>query len=138
MVPRFQVRRALFHDADFVTQEAHNLDERGPRREQFLNVACANGCGAGLEAGVTGHQLGFELFFAFEDGGDLALMLGLAQDGGYVRVEPRTRETSMRGVYAGGDLAAGGMKALLSAADGMVAAQSITEALTLEDALAAR
>lgn len=69
---------------------------------------------------------------------DLALMLGLAQDGGYVRVEPRTRETSMRGVYAGGDLAAGGMKALLSAADGMVAAQSITEALTLEDALAAR
>lgn len=69
---------------------------------------------------------------------DLALMLGLAQDGGFVKIDPRTRETSMRGVHACGDLVAGGMKALLSAADGMVAAQSIVESLTIEDALAGR
>lgn len=69
---------------------------------------------------------------------DLALMLGLTQDGGYVKIDPRTRETSMRGVHACGDLVAGGMKAILSAADGVYAAQTITEALTIEDALAGR
>lgn len=69
---------------------------------------------------------------------DLALMLGLVQDGGYVKIEPRSRETSLRGVHACGDLVAGGMKALLSAADGMYAAQVITESLTIEDTLAGR
>ncbi len=69
---------------------------------------------------------------------DLALMLGLTQDGGYVKIDPRTRETSMRGVYACGDLVAGGLKALLSAADGMMAAQVLTESLTIEDALSGR
>jgi thioredoxin reductase len=69
---------------------------------------------------------------------DLALMLGLAQDGGYVKIDSRSRETSMRGVHACGDLVAGGMKALLSAADGMNAAQMLVEQLTIEDVLAAR
>ena len=64
---------------------------------------------------------------------DLALMLGIVQDGGYVKTDSRTRETSMRGVHACGDLVAAGMKALLSAADGMVAAQAIAESLTMED-----
>ncbi|MFO0681970.1 MAG: NAD(P)/FAD-dependent oxidoreductase [Sandaracinus sp.] len=69
---------------------------------------------------------------------DLALMLGLAQDGGFVKIDPRTRETSLRGVHACGDLVANGMKALLAAADGMHAAQMLTEQLTLEDVLGAR
>jgi thioredoxin reductase len=66
---------------------------------------------------------------------DLALMLGLAVDGPVLKIDPRTRETSMRGVYACGDLVGGGMKALPSAADGMHAAQTIVDSLTLEDAL---
>lgn len=69
---------------------------------------------------------------------DLPLMLGLGQDGGYVKIDPRTRETTMRGVHACGDLVAAGMKALFSAADGMTAAQAITESLTIEDALSGR
>jgi thioredoxin reductase len=69
---------------------------------------------------------------------DLALMLGLTQDGGYVKIDYRSHETSMRGVHACGDLVAGGMKALPSAADGMAAAQAITESLTMEDVLSGR
>lgn len=68
---------------------------------------------------------------------DLALMMGLAQDGAFLRIDAR-HETSMRGVYACGDLVAGGLKALFSAADGMSAAQSIVDSLTLEDAAAGR
>jgi len=66
---------------------------------------------------------------------ELPLMMGLTQDGGFLKVDSRTHETNMRGVHACGDLVAGGMKALLSAADGMSAAQAIAESLTLEDAL---
>lgn len=69
---------------------------------------------------------------------DLALMLGLAQDGGFLKIDSRTRETSLRGVHACGDLVASGLKALLAAADGMHAAQTIAEALTLEDVLGTR
>jgi thioredoxin reductase len=66
---------------------------------------------------------------------DLALMLGLTVDGPILKIDPRTRETSMRGVYACGDLVGGGMKALPSAADGMHAAQTIVDSLTLEGVL---
>jgi thioredoxin reductase len=65
---------------------------------------------------------------------DLALMMGLALGpDGFLRVDPSTRETSMRGIHATGDLAGGGMKALTSAADGMHVAHVLAHALTMED-----
>ena len=66
---------------------------------------------------------------------DLPLMMGLTQDGGLLKVDSRSHETSMRGVHACGDLAGSGAKAMLCAADGMSAAQQIVERLTIEDAL---
>lgn len=67
---------------------------------------------------------------------DLALMMGLALGpDGFLRVDPSSRETSMKGVLAAGDLAGGGLKALTSAADGMHAAHVLAHSLTMEDAL---
>jgi thioredoxin reductase len=65
---------------------------------------------------------------------DLALMLGVAVDAGVVKTDGG-RETSIKGIFAAGDLAGSGMKALLAAADGMHAAQSIAYGLTMEDVL---
>ncbi len=65
---------------------------------------------------------------------DLVLMMGLALGpDGFLRVDPSTRETSMKGVLAAGDLAGSGLKALTSAADGMHAAQVLAHALTMEE-----
>jgi thioredoxin reductase len=67
---------------------------------------------------------------------DLALMMGLALGpDGFLRVDPSSRETSMKGVLAAGDLAGGGLKALTSATDGMHAAHVLAHSLTMEDAL---
>ncbi len=65
---------------------------------------------------------------------DLALMMGLALGpDGFVRVDPSSRETSMKGVVAAGDLAGGGLKALSAATDGMHVAHVLARALTMED-----
>jgi thioredoxin reductase len=67
---------------------------------------------------------------------DLALMMGLALGpDGFLRVDPSSRETSMKGVFAAGDLAGGGLKALTSATDGMHVAHILAHGLTMEDAL---
>lgn len=108
-----------------------------PRK--IARIATEAGVLTGIE--VEGGQLvplGALIYHPAARPSDLALMLGLAQDGGYVKIDSRNHETSMRGVHACGDLVAGGMKALPSAADGMAAAQAITESLTIEDVLSAR
>ena len=64
---------------------------------------------------------------------DLVRDLGVAlDDDGYVRVDPMTRETSMPGVYAAGDLTTRMQGAVLAAAAGMHAAAVMNMELTLE------
>lgn len=59
--------------------------------------------------------------------------LGVAlDDDGYVRVDPVTRETSISGVYAAGDLTTRMQAAVLAAASGMQAAAAINAELTAE------
>ena len=63
--------------------------------------------------------------------------LGLALDeGGMVRIDPMTRETSIPGVYAAGDLTTRAQAAILGAAAGMEAAARINAELTMELATA--
>ena len=51
---------------------------------------------------------------------------------GYVQADEMTRETSVPGVYAAGDLTTGAQAAILSAAAGMRAAAMLNHALTME------
>lgn len=68
---------------------------------------------------------------------DVVRALGVALDGkGYVQVDEMTRETSVPGVYAAGDLTTSAQSAILSAAAGMRAAATVNHALTLEMASA--
>jgi thioredoxin reductase len=68
---------------------------------------------------------------------DVVRALGLTLDGkGYVQVDEMTRETSMPGIYAAGDLLTPGQSAILSAAAGTRAAGMVNHALTLEMATA--
>lgn len=67
---------------------------------------------------------------------DLVARLGLAlDDDGYVRVDPMTRETSVPGIYASGDLTTRMQAALFAAASGTQAAAMINVELTAELAL---
>lgn len=64
---------------------------------------------------------------------DLVHALGVAlDDDGFVKIDPMTRETSIPGIYAAGDLATRGQAALLAAAAGMQAAASINAEITAE------
>lgn len=64
---------------------------------------------------------------------DLVRGLGVAlDDEGFVRTDPMTRETSVPGIYAAGDLATRGQAAVLAAAAGMQAAAAINAELTAE------
>jgi len=59
-------------------------------------------------------------------------------DRGYIRVDPRTHESSIPGLYAGGDVAAAGPSSIVkAAADGKLVADSIisrvSEAVAVED-----
>ena len=68
---------------------------------------------------------------------DVVRALGVAlDDKGYVRVDEMTRETSVPGVYAAGDLTTSAQSAILGAAAGMRAAAMVNHALTLEMAAA--
>ncbi len=64
---------------------------------------------------------------------DLVRSLGLAfDDDGYVRVDPMTRETSIAGIYAAGDLTTRMQGAMFAAAAGTQAATTINRELTME------
>jgi thioredoxin reductase len=64
---------------------------------------------------------------------ELVGSLGIAlQDDGYVRVDAQTRETSVAGVYAAGDLTTRMQAAIQAAAAGMQAAAMINLKLTIE------
>lgn len=66
---------------------------------------------------------------------DVVAALGLAlDDGGYVRVDPMSRETSIPGIYAAGDLTTRAQGAVLAAASGAQAAAMINYELTAEQA----
>jgi thioredoxin reductase len=60
-----------------------------------------------------------------------ALGVGLDADG-YVQVDPMTRETSVRGIYAGGDLLTRAQGAVFAAASGTQAAAMLNYDLTVE------
>ncbi|MDO9019138.1 MAG: NAD(P)/FAD-dependent oxidoreductase [Deltaproteobacteria bacterium] len=60
-----------------------------------------------------------------------ALGVGLDDDG-FVRVDPMTRETSVAGIYASGDLTTRMQGAIFAAAAGVQAAAAINGALTME------
>ena len=67
----------------------------------------------------------------------LVQALGLAlDDKGFVRVDETTRETSIPGIYAAGDLTTSAQGAVLGAAAGMLAAARLNHALTVELATA--
>ena len=67
---------------------------------------------------------------------DIVKTLGLALDaGGFVQVDAMTRETSVPGIYAAGDLVMAMQGALLAAASGTAAAGMLNHALTVELAL---
>ncbi len=64
---------------------------------------------------------------------DVVAALDLARDeGGYVRVDPMSRETSIPGVYAAGDLTTRAQGAVLAAASGAHAAGMLNYELTAE------
>lgn len=65
----------------------------------------------------------------------VALVRGLGvtlDDEGFVKIDPATRETSIPGVYAAGDLVTRAQAAILAAAAGMQAAVAINVELTTE------
>jgi thioredoxin reductase len=64
---------------------------------------------------------------------DVVRALGVALDAkGYVQVDEMTRQTSVPGVYAAGDLTTQAQGAIISAAAGMRAAAMLNHSLTLE------
>ncbi|OJH38803.1 pyridine nucleotide-disulfide oxidoreductase [Cystobacter ferrugineus] len=68
---------------------------------------------------------------------DLVRTLGVGLDEeGYVRVDPMTRETSVPGIYAGGDLQTRMQGAVFAAAAGVHAAAMLNHELTVELAIA--
>lgn len=102
--------------------------------------------GGGGRGGVAGDRLAA---IAFTDGDslerdalfvhpaqrqvDVVRALGVAlDDKGYVKVDEMTRETSVPGIYAAGDLTTQAQSAVLSAAAGMRAAAMLNHALTME------
>ena len=64
---------------------------------------------------------------------ELVHALGVAlDDEGFVQTDPMTRETSIAGIYAAGDLATRAQAAILAAAAGMQAAAAINAELTAD------
>lgn len=64
---------------------------------------------------------------------ELVHALGVAlDDDGFVKIDPMTRETSIPGIYAAGDLATRGQAAILAAAAGMQAAAAINAEVTAD------
>ena len=82
-----------------------------------------------------GRRVGCELLFAHppQHQVDVVRALGVALDGeGFVQVDAMSRETSVPGVFAAGDLTSRMQAAIAAAASGMQAAAMINVELTLE------
>lgn len=95
------------------------------------------GKGGALEAVVlaNGTAVSCDLLYAHppQRQVDVVRALGLALDErGYVRIDPTTRETSIPGIYAAGDLTTHAQAAILAAASGMSAAAALNHELTVE------
>lgn len=83
---------------------------------------------------ADGSSLPLDVLFARPPQRQVAVVesLGLALDsGGYVQLDEH-RQTSIPGIYAGGDLTTPGQSAVLAAASGMQAAAMLNHELTLE------
>lgn len=88
---------------------------------------------------ADGTAVSCDALFAHPPQRQVALIeaMGLALDeGGMVRTDPMTRETSIPGVYAAGDLTTRAQAAILGAAAGMEAAARVNAELTMELATA--
>jgi thioredoxin reductase len=84
---------------------------------------------------ASGARVRCELLFAHppQHQVDVVRALGVALDGdGFVAVDPMTRQTSVPGVYAAGDLTTRMQAAIAAAASGMQAAAMINAELTME------
>ncbi len=115
------------------------LTEGGVRIEQ-RRIARLVPSGGHLERieFVDGNPLPCDALFAHprQRQGDLVRSLGLALDGsGYLQVDAAQRETSIPGIYAGGDLLTPIQGALLAAASGIEAAARLNHALTADLAI---
>jgi thioredoxin reductase len=100
-------------------------------------VARLVGTGHQLEAVelADGRRLGCEalLMHPPQTQAELVHVLGVAlDDEGYVKTDPMTRETSIPGIYAAGDLTTRAQAAVLAAAAGMQAAAVINAELTTD------
>ncbi len=84
---------------------------------------------------VDGTPVGLDVLFAIPAQQQVPVVwsLGLTHDAkGYVQVDEMSRETSMPGIHAGGDLVMSAQGALLAAASGTYAAAGLNRALTME------
>lgn len=84
---------------------------------------------------ATGESVACDVLFAHPPQRQVALIqnLGLALDNdGFVAVDPMRRETSVPGIYAGGDLITRMQAAIFAASAGMQAAAMVNLDLTLE------
>lgn len=120
--------------------ERAQLESAGIRIETSP-ILRMSGKGKQLEGVVlaNGETVACDFLFAHPPQHHVQLVqeLGLAlDDGGYVVVDPNTRETSRPGIYASGDLATRGQAAIFAASSGAQAAFAINAELTMEQALA--
>jgi thioredoxin reductase len=95
------------------------------------------GAGGQLEAVelAGGMRVGCDALLMHPPQKQVALVtaLGVAlDDEGFVKTDPMTRETSIAGIYAAGDLTTRGQAAVLAAAAGMQAAAAINAELTAD------
>lgn len=81
---------------------------------------------------ADGTSVACEALFAQPPQRQTALVesLGLALEDAYLKIDPMTRETSRRGIYASGDLTTRQQSAIIAAASGMQAAAMINAELS--------
>jgi thioredoxin reductase len=106
-------------------------------RIESAAVARLVGTGQQLEAVelIGGRRVPCEALLMHPPQAQVALVraLGVAlDDEGFVKTDPMTRETSIAGIYAAGDLATRGQAAILAAAAGMQAAAAINAEVTAD------
>jgi thioredoxin reductase len=110
-------------------------------RIESAGVTRLVGAGGQLEAVelADGRRVGCDALLMHPPQKQVALVgaLGVAlDDEGFVKTDPMTRETSIAGIYAAGDLTTRAQAAVLAAAAGMQAAAAINAELTADLAVA--